>query len=98
MAKRSKPIVDGAEKVIVEKVDVESFPEEVILIPVVSVYPSIIKYSGRETGQPYVWNGAGDIQNVNEKDVPYLLEKRIGNRGCCGSANTNGNKVFELLK
>lgn len=75
---------------------VETSAEEVILISVVAVYPAILKYTSPVTGKSYQWNGAGDVQQVDSRDVQSLLERRIGRRGCCGSANTNGNKVFDL--
>ena len=62
-----------------------------------SVYPSRLKYTGRVTGKPYEWSDAGAVVVVLTDDVPYLLEKRIGNRGCCGAVNRDGNKVFELV-
>lgn len=96
MAKRSKVSVNGPASVESIEPIVESFTEEVILISVVAVYPSILKYTGQETGKSYMWNGAGDVQQVDQRDVPYLLAKRIGNRGCCGAVNKEGNKVFEL--
>lgn len=92
MAKRSR--VSNNDPVV--KSAVETSGDEVILIPVVAVYPSILKYTGQATGKSYIWNGAGDVQQVDSKDVPYLLAKRIGGRGCCGAINTDGNKVFEL--
>lgn len=92
MAKRSKSSNDGAGV----KPAVETSNDEVILISVVAVYPSILKYTSQITGKSYAWDGAGDVQQVDSKDVPYLLAKRIGGRGCCGAINTDGNKVFDL--
>lgn len=49
------------------------------------------KYSGRE----YVFNGAGSIQNVDNRDVEWLLEKRQG-KGCCGGGG--GAQIFYLVE
>lgn len=73
---------------------VENTVEETT-INIIAVYPSILKYTGRVSGKSYRWDGAGDIQAVDERDVPDLLAKRIGHRGCCGAVNQEGNKVFD---
>lgn len=59
-------------------------------------FPSRLKYSGAVSGEEYEWTGAGDIVMVLEEDVPTLLEKRIGERGCCGAVQQS-NKVFEMV-
>lgn len=53
-------------------------------------------YNGQESGQRYEWNRAGAIVEVDEKDVPELLAKRLGGRTCCGS-DREGNKIFEIV-
>jgi hypothetical protein len=65
-------------------------------IAVRSVYPSRLKYSGAVSGKEYFWEDSGAIVMVLSEDVPSLLSKRIGNRGCCGAVNEDGNRVFEL--
>lgn len=69
---------------------------EVKKMAVRSVYPSRLKYIGTVSGEAYQWGGAGEVAMVLPEDVPALLEKRIGNRACCGALN-NGNQVFELV-
>lgn len=61
-----------------------------------SLYPSRLVYVGTASGKRYEWRDAGDTVMVLNEDVPTLLEKRIGNGGCCGAVNRNGNKVFEI--
>ena len=65
-------------------------------IAVRCTYDSKMRYSGRASGERYIWNGAGDTVLVLPEDVPYLLDLRLGGRGCCGAVNTEGNKPFEL--
>lgn len=97
MAKRSRILNSSPEGVKEIKPAVaKDGAETTINVNVIAVYPSILKYTGQVTGQQYIWNGAGDIQAVDERDVPYLLKKRIGHRGCCGAVNQDGNKVFDL--
>lgn len=95
MESKRKP--DGTRPVSV-KSGVEELPKQdtIEVVAVVSVYPSRLKYRGSVSGKAYEWSDAGAVVMVDRRDVSYLLEKRIGNRGCCG-ANQNGNKLFELL-
>jgi hypothetical protein len=84
----------------IDKVYVARNPQESTIITakkmaVRSVYPSRLKYIGATSGQEYQWAEAGAVVMVLPEDVPVLLEKRIGNRACCGALN-NGNQVFEL--
>lgn len=61
-----------------------------------SLIDSHLIYSGRESGQQYEWMSAGNVMDVDERDVPELLAKRIGERSCCGGQFQMGNKVFEI--
>lgn len=49
-------------------------------------------YTGAVTGVQYVWATAGMVVNVDERDVPDLLEHNMGTISCCGGGNS-GNKV-----
>lgn len=51
--------------------------------------------TGYVTGNSYVFDGAGSVQDVDERDVENLLEKRQGGRQCCGGTGY-GNAMFEL--
>ena len=78
---------------------VAEIPAETTIIEkaVRSIYPSRLKYIGI-SGKSYEWADSGAIVMVLTEDVPFLLEKRIGSRGCCGAVNQDGNKVFELIE
>lgn len=102
MEKRSSVIVPD---VVVEEVDTVSTdglditpqtlynePEQ---IRVVSLFSAHLKYVGQVTGKLYIWQNSGDIVGVHADDVPFLLEKRIGEGACCGAV-ARGNKIFEL--
>jgi len=56
---------------------------------------SNLKITGKFSGRSYLFNGAGSVQDVEETDVEWLLERRQGGRQCCGGGAT-GNVVFEL--
>lgn len=54
-----------------------------------------LKITGKYSGRNYLFSGAGSVQDVDTKDVEWLLERRQGGRQCCGGAAT-GNVVFKL--
>lgn len=56
---------------------------------------SNLKVTGKYSGRNYLFNGAGSVQDVDQTDVEWLLERRQGGRQCCGGGET-GNVVFEL--
>lgn len=60
-----------------------------------SIFPAHLKYAGHISGKAYEWREAGAVVAVDSDDVPYLLERRIGERACCG-ASGNGNRLFEI--
>ena len=62
-------------------------------VKVQSLIDAHLYYTGQVSGQLYEWNKAGAIVEVDEKDVPELLQKRLGKKTCCGSGD---NKVFQL--
>lgn len=76
----------------------ENLPETTIIeeAAIVSLYDSRLIYRGDVSGKEYEWGRAGAVVMVLLEDVPPLLAKRIGNRGCCGAVNEGGNKVFEI--
>lgn len=45
-----------------------------------------VKLPGSVTQEWYVWLKAGYILEVDERDAPALLEKRLGNKHCCGGS------------
>ncbi len=56
-----------------------------------------LKVTGKYSGRNYLFNGAGSVQDVDQIDVEWLLERRQGGRQCCGGGAT-GNVVFELAE
>ena len=56
-----------------------------------------VKLSGSVTGELYIWERAGAIVEVDEKDSLELLNKRLGKKSCCGGSR-DGLKVFELIE
>ena len=68
-------------------------PKEVLDKPKATTYNKIsltsqfsahITLEGSITGKFYRWPKSGDAVEVDERDVPNLLEKKIGERFCCG--------------
>jgi hypothetical protein len=55
------------------------------------------KVTGKYSGQEYLFNGAGSVNDVNEKDVQWMLDLRQGSRQCCGGS-PEGNIVFRLAE
>jgi len=42
-------------------------------------------YTSPHTGKEYIWEGAGSLVDVPEKDAEILLAKRRKVGGCCGN-------------
>lgn len=51
------------------------------------------KVTGKGSGQGYLFAGAGSTQDVDERDVEWLLELRRG-KACCGGGGES--PLFEL--
>jgi hypothetical protein len=60
-----------------------------------SLLDARLKITGPVSGEQYEFVGAGVEVEILETDVPLMLAKRVGGRGCCG-ADAEGNKLFEL--
>ncbi len=58
---------------------------------------SRLLYTGQISGEQYVWQRAGDVILVDERDVPELLSKRLGGRLCCGENISDGNRIFQEM-
>lgn len=65
-------------------------------VQVTLLIDSNVVVTGSVSGERYVFKGAGSVVDVDIRDVESLLEKRQGEKQCCGGTG-NGNKVFELL-
>lgn len=50
---------------------------------------------GSVSGATYEWPWAGSQVAVDSRDAPDLLEKKLGDRSCCGAEG--GNKIFEIV-
>lgn len=73
-------------------------PKEVQVYNIVKLVNQIgaaVKMQGSVTGKHYLWSRSGAVVEVDERDAPALLEKRLGDRACCGSANKN--YVFAIV-
>lgn len=83
-----------------EKPVVEPKSETVTLKPstvsIRLIYDSKMRRESPTTGKSYDWNKIGDVVSVDTEDVQYLLDIRLGGRGCCGGLNEEGNKIFEI--
>jgi hypothetical protein len=55
------------------------------------------KVTGKYSGQEYLFSGAGSVNNVDEKDIEWMLQLRQGGRQCCGGS-PDGNVVFRLAE
>ena len=49
------------------------------------------------SGKRYEWERAGAVVEVDSEDAPGLLEKRLGDKICCGGSPDN-LKVFIRLE
>ena len=75
----------------------ENEPVEVYnTVKLVNKISARVELPGIITGTLYVWYRSGAIVEVDERDAPDLLEKRLGDKACCGSANKN--HIFEIMK
>ena len=54
----------------------------------------IYNYNNTVSGLTYTWNGAGTVVDVDERDIPHLLNKPL-RKGCCGDFPT---PYFEVLE
>lgn len=78
--------------------DLEKEIEEKYNIITVSIRSKVdanFKLTGTGTGNIYLWNGAGDIQEVDIKDKDDILNKKRG-RACCGGESYTS--LFELVE
>lgn len=86
--RKSHPVVEVP--VVQERVETYNYRQVIIE----SLFDAHLVYTGQETGKQYVWPHSGSTQSVDERDVPALLSKRIGERSCCGQG-LQGNLVFQ---
>lgn len=68
---------------------------KVVFVKIVCAVDANIYVTGKYSGREYLFSGAGSIQDVDQIDVEWILEKRQGERQCCGGSG-GGNQVFYL--
>jgi hypothetical protein len=90
MPKYHSPSVKQVER-IVAPVD------EVSFVRLANHIDAKVKVQSRYSGREYLFDGAGSVVNVDERDVEWMLEKRQGERQCCGGTG-GGNVVFKLAE
>lgn len=64
---------------------------------VVLLIDAKVHVTNTPSGREYVFDRAGSIVDVEETDVEFLLNKRQGERQCCGGTD-RGNKMFDLAQ
>ena len=69
--------------------------EEIHRVKIASCIDAKIKVTGKYSGREYLFERAGSVVDVDQIDVDFLLEKRQGERQCCGGTD-KGNRVFAL--
>lgn len=62
-----------------------------------SLIDARIKVTGKYSGQEYLFERAGSVQDVDERDVEWLVSRRQGERQCCGGTD-RGNAMFRLVE
>ena len=64
-------------------------------ISLVNKISAKVKLRGSVTKNWYEWSKAGAKVGVDERDVPDLLKKKLGEKPCCGG---NLNWIFEKVE
>lgn len=94
MAKKSyKSYMDEVEDETEEVTLVESKPTSYNKIGLVNKISAKVKLQGAVTGEFYIWEKAGAVVEVDERDAPDLLAKKLGEKHCCGGGPT---MLFEI--
>ncbi len=82
---------------IENELPVEYNYDELRRVQLQSQFPAQIIVIGQVSGERYVWSKAGDILEVDSRDLDELLLKGIGRGACCGNTFT-GNLLFRLVE
>ena len=69
--------------------------EEIHRVKIALCIDARMRVTGKYSGQEYLFEKAGAVVDVDATDVEWLLEKRQGERQCCGGTEP-GNRVFQL--
>jgi hypothetical protein len=86
MAKRSENVWHSG-RVNVEEESVKEIPKTTVRV--VLTKNKIVNYTGKITGNRYTFNGAGSVVEVDERDVPVMLEIGINQNSCCSGLKTS---------
>jgi hypothetical protein len=79
-----------------EEVFIKSLDEPIIETTKLVLKKNVkLKIIGSETANEYTFSGAGSVVDVDNRDVPKMLEKGLGNQSCCGSFSTS---YFEIVR
>lgn len=85
-------LVLGTKEVIVEQPAPK--PYNSASVKLVSLRDARISYTGEVTKRQYLWERAGSMVEVDSKDAPYLLSKRIKTQSCCSESDV---AVFQKI-
>lgn len=67
-------------------------PDKIKKVKVQSLIDSHLYYTGRSSGEQYEWVRSGAVVEVDERDVPELLDK-VTKKSCCGEGRKH---IFQL--
>lgn len=79
----------------VEIIEIPLATGEVKTVKMVSALEAKTYVTGKYSGREYLFDGAGSIQDVDDRDVNWLLEKRQG-KACCGGGD--GAQLFYIAE
>ena len=91
----SRSLEDAVRQKELNFVAPQELHKELHRVKMVSLIDARIKVTGKYSGREYLFERAGSVQYVDQTDVEWMLEKRQGERQCCGGTE-RGNKVFAL--
>ena len=67
---------------------------EIETVPVRLMKNLKVKVIGEETGNTYIFNGAGSIVNIDKSDLESIRKKNRIHSSCCG---TYSSPYFDIL-
>ena len=91
----SRSLEDAVRQKELNFVAPQELHKELHRVNMVSLIDARLRVSGKYSGREYLFERAGSVQDVDQTDVEWMLEKRQGERQCCGGTE-RGNKVFAL--
>jgi len=82
------------EEVVVAKEQPASYNKS-RTVKLVSMISARIRLDGPNSGKRYTWERAGAVVAVNEEDAELLLQKKLGEKPCCGGSP---NYLFSIVE